>query len=66
MNTKITNEQIKEAISNVEIYLGKMSVSGDNVFVLAECRSALRQIITLIPKDFEEDIEEDVSSELVE
>lgn len=49
MNIKITNEQIKEAIVSIELYLGKISVSGEDVIVLAECRNALRQLITMIP-----------------
>ena len=49
METKITNKQIKDALANVNTHLGNISVSGNDVFVLAECRNVLSQIIAVMP-----------------
>lgn len=54
METKITNKQIKDVLANINTHLGGISVSGNDVFVLAECRNALNQIISIIPADNDE------------
>ena len=51
MEKKITNKQIKELLTTINTSLGVISVSGNDVFTLAECRNALAQIITVMPID---------------
>ena len=45
MNETLTNIQVKETLNNINLLLGQLTVSGDGVFQLADCRRALTQVI---------------------
>lgn len=49
MNAEITNKQIRDTLVNINNFLGGISVSGNDVFTLADCRNALKQITTIMP-----------------
>ena len=45
MTEKLTDVQIKEILTNINVILSQLSVAGDDVFRLADCRRALNQVI---------------------
>ncbi len=45
MTEKLTDVQIKEILTNINVLLSQLSVAGDDVFRLADCRRALTQVI---------------------
>lgn len=49
MNTTLTNKQIHDSLMHINILLGNISVNGEDVFTMADCRNALKQIISLMP-----------------
>lgn len=44
-NQIMTNEQVKEALVNINTLLGQIQVANDSVFHMADCRRALAQVI---------------------
>lgn len=48
MNENITNKQLRDSLLNINLLLGNISVSGEDVFTLSDCRKALRQLTTMI------------------
>lgn len=63
MEQKITNKQLQEALTQINLLLGSVSVTGDSVFIIAECRNALKQLIPLIPEDKSTEIESNILEE---
>lgn len=51
MNETITNKQVRDSLMNINLLLGGISVSGEDVFTLADCRKALKQIVSMIQLD---------------
>ena len=49
------NKKIKESLILINTLLGNITVSGESVFHLSDCRKALSQIITQIPVDEKEE-----------
>ena len=45
MTEKLTDVQIKEILTNINVLLSQLSVAGDDVFRLADWRRALTQVI---------------------
>lgn len=41
----LTNTQVKETLININALLGKLAVTDDDVFRMADCRRALTQVI---------------------
>ena len=53
----MNNTEIKNIINNINASLFQVEIKGDSTLIMAECRKALSQLITLIPED------EDVKAE---
>ena len=53
----MNNTEIKNIINNINASLFQVEIKGDSTLIMAECRKALSQLITLILED------EDVKAE---
>lgn len=47
----MSNTEIKNIINNINASLFQVETKGDSTLIMAECRKALSQLITLIPED---------------
>lgn len=57
-NEQLTNKQLQDMLNQINLLLGTIAVSGDNVFTLADCRNALKQIVSALPADAPANAEE--------